>query len=221
VPYLTTFLNGTVQPWPLYNTLASNFFVAGGGANGGTFDKCVRTRRARPRRVQPPPPLPCSDDGSSRYNITGNFQVYGGHKSDFNGHQKVSTNNVMAFAYVYGYRCAGIFGNPTPGFNEGYANNTCLLSVGAGTPYLDLGSNCDVSDPSTITVTTHNNAVYAPDDTITVSACGKSLSFAQWMQLGIDAGSTLTPTIPPTTQIIAWARNLLLTGNMHDGTIAL
>jgi len=39
VPYLTTFLNGTASPWPLYNTLASNFIVAGGGANAGAVDK--------------------------------------------------------------------------------------------------------------------------------------------------------------------------------------
>ena len=38
----------------------------------------------------------------SRYNITGNFFVYGGHKNDFDGHQKVSHNNLMAFSSVYG-----------------------------------------------------------------------------------------------------------------------
>jgi hypothetical protein len=35
VPYLTTFLNGTASPWALYNEIRGNFFVAGGGANGG------------------------------------------------------------------------------------------------------------------------------------------------------------------------------------------
>jgi len=157
----------------------------------------------------------CSDDGSSRYNITGNVEVYGGHKSDFDGHQKVSSRNLLAFAYVYGNRCAGIFGNPTVGYNEGFWNNTCILSVGAGTPYLALGSNCDITNTTTITVTTHDNTVYAPDGTITVNACGKTLSFADWLQVGADVGSTLTPSIPPTTQIIAWARGLLLSGDMH------
>ena len=64
VPYLFPFPNGTISQGikPQYDELAFNFIVAGGGANGGSFDH---------------------DDGSSFYVDHDNFEVYGGHKSDF------------------------------------------------------------------------------------------------------------------------------------------
>lgn len=103
---------------------------------------------------------------------------------------------------------AGISGPPHPGYNEGYYNNTCILAQ-AGAPYLSIGSACSLTNLTTITVTTGNNAVYAPDGTTTVTACGKTMSFAQWLAVGSDSGTTLTPAIPPSSQIIAWARQLL------------
>ena len=64
VPYYFPWPNGTISPGikPQYDELAFNFIVAGGGANGGAFDH---------------------DDGSSFYVDHDNFEVYGGHKSDF------------------------------------------------------------------------------------------------------------------------------------------
>ena len=38
-----------------------------------------------------------NDDGSSFYNITFNFFVFGGHKSDFNGHSKRSWGNINVY----------------------------------------------------------------------------------------------------------------------------
>lgn len=58
-----------------------------------------------------------NDDGSSRYLIHHNVFVYGGHKSDFDGHSKASYNNLNAYAQVYGDKCVGI-AIPLPGFNE-------------------------------------------------------------------------------------------------------
>ena len=107
VPYLFPFPNGTSNGVkPNNDELSYNFIVAGGGANGGAFDH---------------------DDGSSYYLDHHNFEVYGGHKSDFDGHGKRSYSSIHAFAYVYGTRCAGIFGSlPHKAVNdffaEGYFN---------------------------------------------------------------------------------------------------
>ena len=38
-------------------------------------------------------------------NLTDNFFVFGGHKSDFQGHNKLSFGNVNAYPGVYGPRC--------------------------------------------------------------------------------------------------------------------
>jgi len=77
VPYLFPFPNGTISQGiqAVSDELDHNFIVAGGGANGGSFDH---------------------DDGSSFYRDHDNFEVYGGHKSDFDGHAKRSYNNIHA-----------------------------------------------------------------------------------------------------------------------------
>jgi hypothetical protein len=61
---------------PAANIINRNFMVANYGSNGGCVD---------------------NDDGSSFYNITNNFFVFGGHKSDFNGHSKLSWGNVNVY----------------------------------------------------------------------------------------------------------------------------
>jgi hypothetical protein len=135
------------------------------------------------------------------------LQVYGGHKSDFNGHQKVSFNNINAYSYVYGDGCARIFGIPMPGYNEGYYNNTCILA-NANDPYLTYDGTCNPSSAPTVTVTTNHNAVYAPNADVSVSICGKTYSMAEWLAFNLDVGTTVGET-PSTAQIIAWAAQLL------------
>lgn len=58
--------DGNASVYQDWHELSGNFFVANYGANGGAAD---------------------NDDGSSRYHIHRNFWVYGGSKSDFDGHQ--------------------------------------------------------------------------------------------------------------------------------------
>lgn len=80
MPYLVNWPNGTVSGGikPMYDELSYNFIVAGGGANGGSFDH---------------------DDGSSFYLDHHNFEVYGGHKSGAWGWQGGG-----ARAHAYGRR---------------------------------------------------------------------------------------------------------------------
>lgn len=63
-----------------------------------------------------------------RYKMHDNFFVYGGHKSDFDGHGKLSFRNINAYSLVYGAYCMSIMSLPHASadghYNEGYYNNT-------------------------------------------------------------------------------------------------
>jgi hypothetical protein len=177
VPYLTTLRNGSASPLMADNVIEGNFLVAGGGANGGAVD---------------------NDDGSSFYRIERNFLVYGGHKSDFDGHSKRSSGNLLAYAAVYGSRCVGIqnlpAADPAALWAEGFRNNTCILA-GAGDPYLDLGDGCDVGDPALPTrMLLGGNTVLAPGGNVTVT-CGRTVG-----------------ELPASATIVRWAAELLGVG---------
>ena len=182
--------NGTANGIkPSYDELAYNFIVAGGGANGGSFDH---------------------DDGSSFYYDHDNFEVYGGHKSDFDGHSKRSYNNIHAYSNVYGSKCVGIMNlphaSPNNFFAEGYWQNKCILAD-AGDGYLDLGSPCSVDSTLANRMILGNNTIYAPNSSVTVS-CGKSYTFAEWAATGADPGTTVAD-LPSAATIIGWARETL------------
>ena len=190
IPYLFPFPNGTangIKPYP--DELAYNFIVAGGGANGGSFDH---------------------DDGSSFYLDHDNFEVYGGHKSDFDGHAKRSYNNIHAYSNVYGSKCVGIMNlphdSPNNFFAEGYWNNRCVLA-GTGDGYLDLGSPCAADATLANRMILGNNSIFSPGASVTVS-CGKSYSFAEWQALGVDSGTSVAE-LPTADTIIGWARVML------------
>lgn len=88
---------------------------------------------------------PCVQ-GTSYYHIHHNVCFYGGHKSDFDGHSKVSTANLHIHPAVYGVKCLGeLQALPKKGFAEGYHNNTCILPT-AGAMYMRL-ADCTPQDP--------------------------------------------------------------------------
>jgi len=86
-----------------------------------------------------------NDDGSAYYKIYNNFEIYGGHKSDFGGHNKFTFDSVVAFAQDYQSGLCGDFGNAIPGFVDGYYNNTCVQA--AVVPYITVEA-CNLSDPT-------------------------------------------------------------------------
>ena len=105
----------------------NNFIVANYAADGGCLD---------------------NDDGSSYYHIHHNFCVYGGHKCDFDGNKKISSDNVHAFPSVYGTTCLNIGAQSLPpeGYAEGYYNNKCVLPT-AGASYLKIGGVAGPPNP--------------------------------------------------------------------------
>lgn len=191
VPYLRPYDNGTQGTGMKseYDELAFNFIVAGGGANGGSFDH---------------------DDGSSFYRIHHNFEVYGGHKSDFDGHGKRSYSNIHAYANVYGSRCLSIMNLPHAAdddfFAEGYRDNKCVLA-NSGDAYLALGVPCSADETLRNRILLGGNEVYAPNASVVVN-CGKTFTFAAWSALGLDVGSTVHE-LPDSDTIVEWARQTL------------
>ena len=77
--------------------------------------------------------------------------------------------------------------------------------------YISMPKSCNFENASTVHLIAHNNKVFAPQSDAVVSGCGgKSISFAQWTQLKIDTGSTLS-RLPSNEQIVEMGMALLLT----------
>jgi len=116
----------------------------------------------------------------------------------------------MAFANVYGSKCVGIgnapHASPNPFFAEGFFNNTCILA-GTGDPYLEIG-DCAADATLANRVVLGGNKVMSPGGTAASVSCGKTYSFADWIALGLDVGTTLSD-VPASADIITMARNLL------------
>lgn len=185
---------------PALNDVHHNFIVANYAADGGCLD---------------------NDDGSAYYNIHHNFCVYGGHKSDFDGHSKTSAFNLHVYPNVYGTTCLRIGAQvlPPPGYAESYHSNRCILP-NQGSEYLAVqdipsghGHCLDGSAASFQAfidgLKLGNNTIYAPQASVTISCGGKSLSMAQFQSLGFDLSSTVSADMPSAATIIQWGRELL------------
>ena len=161
------------------------------------------------------------DDGSCYYNDTFNYLVYGGYKN-FKGHSK----NAMSNVYVYPDAIPltpldGIYylihkpfcanhdgasrGDRPSGFDEVYANNTCII----GNPDIyEFGScNPDGDDKGLIPLT-YNNTYYAPKKNIYIHCGKKNLSLEQFQSMGYDKGSAVNDIIDTET-IVGWGKELL------------
>ncbi|CAE8637965.1 unnamed protein product [Polarella glacialis] len=169
-PYLADIRTGSPSAEPAWSRLHNNFIVANYAANGGCFD---------------------NDDGSSWYLEQNNFCVYGGMKSDFEGSNKRSSNNVHAFANVYGDACLAGINQVSEHYAEGYWNNTCILAK-AGDTYLSLSqlSPKEGTVPSKAAFHTYlgSNTIFVPNASCTVT-WGSSQNITEWLSYGLDDGT--------------------------------
>jgi len=167
LPYITTVRNGTPSTIPAVNNVHHNFIVANYAADGGCLD---------------------NDDGSSYYHIHHNFCLYGGHKSDFDGHSKISSHNLHIYPSVYSSTCVGELQASVPaGYAEGYQNNICVLPA-ASSMYMGVninGVSCDGSNASIAAFQAGfraaNNTVYVPGGVATVTCNHVSWNASEWM----------------------------------------
>eukprot|EP01090_Pellita_catalonica_P017490 TRINITY_DN5293_c0_g1_i1.p1 TRINITY_DN5293_c0_g1~~TRINITY_DN5293_c0_g1_i1.p1 ORF type:complete len:206 (+),score=24.65 TRINITY_DN5293_c0_g1_i1:150-767(+) len=183
-PFLTRVRNGSASLTPAYNEIHHNFMICNYGSN-----MCID-----------------NDDGSSYYLNHHNFAVYGGHKSDFGGHNKYTYDSIDAYAQDYRQGRCGDFSQVLPGYVDGYYNNTCVQGTIA--PYLFFGE-CDAKnlDKSTLPIL-GGNKVYNAKATIDVNCNGVIIDEKEWQAKGLDK-NTKAFSLPSDEEIIEWGRKLL------------
>ena len=150
-----------------------------------------------------------NDDGSSYYKIRSNVEVYGGHKSNFGGHNKLRYNALNLYSKVYQEGlCCRVNAQNVGNFTDAYYNNTCVQSKDGLAMY--TFRYCDPSNPDNITNlgVLHSNTIYNPSGVGKVQCGGKSMTEAEFQSSGADKGSMVKKT-PPLTEIVGLIKNLL------------
>ena len=149
------------------------------------------------------------DDGSSFYEDSYNFQIYGGMKS-YLGHSKKDHHQIYVYPDTRNAACLHEY-HPSPdvsGWNESWIQNTCILYK-TRVPY--KFAYCNTTDLFLSYLA--NNKIYIPSDTnvgfdCMVNGTSKTLSLEQWQALGMDLGTT-AQTAPNIQTIIQWGREML------------
>jgi hypothetical protein len=191
--------DGTPSTVPATNDVHHNFIVANYAADGGCLD---------------------NDDGSAYYAIHHNFCVYGGHKQNFDGHDKHGYSNVYVYPQVYGIKCideetqgestgtSGPHGLPPVGYAESYRDNICVLPS-ANDPYMVSGGV--LSDPHSFAkqLELSNNTIYAPQGKVSITLSKHTVDFAAFQKAGFDASSRVSDEMPSPAQIVSWGETLL------------
>ena len=176
VPYITTIGNGSASIIPAWQQIHNNFII-------GTY----QTQEAID-----------TDDGSSYYNTTFNFFVYGdnGLKNDFGGHDNRHINNVYAYiANAWTFCCIS-------GANDKFINNSVIMRGNDG-----YDSNCNLPQGTTNMIVM-NNTIYNPSGKINGNGMVCNVTWKQWQQNGNDKGTTFY-TLPTDQQIIEMGKQLL------------
>ena len=73
---------------------------------------------------------------------------------------------------------------------------------------MDLGSGCAATHDLANRMLLGNNTIYLPGGLGGSVSCGKTYSFAEWIALGLDKGTTIAD-IPSSAVIVGWARTML------------
>jgi len=197
MPFVTMVRDGvTPSSIPADNNFHHSFVVSNYAADGGCLD---------------------NDDGSAWYHIHHNFCVYGGHKSDFDGHSKRSDNNLHVYSSVYGARCVGIGAQflPVAGFQEVYLNNTCILGDAGdevyGIPFQDaFPPHASLANASEFQARfiSGGNTIYIPN--AATRGLGPFKTFQDFAESGYEVyPSTVSGDMPSADQIVAWGKALL------------
>jgi hypothetical protein len=137
------------------------------------------------------------DDGSSFYEDSFNFQVYGG-KKNHAGNSKTDHDEI----YVYPNRCINYDAvRGSSGWNETWVDNTCILYQDS-VPY--EFTPCETAD--LLVPYLANNKIYIPSGKEVAFICNVSgistrLNLTQWQSYGLDIG-TIVETTPDVQTII-------------------
>jgi len=185
-PFLTDVLDGTPSLTPAFNEIHHNFLIGNDGAVN-TID---------------------NDDGSSWYRHHDNYLVYGGHKSNFGGHNKFSYNNINVNAKVYqDGACLRVNAENIGNYTDGYYNCTCVQDKDGLAAYSLRYCNASDIGGSALPII-HDNRIFNPSGKMTVT-CGNGhgtlITEEQLQAAGKDPGTTVGKT-PSVDTIINWGR---------------
>jgi hypothetical protein len=154
------------------------------------------------------------DDGSSFYEASYNFLIYGGKKS-YLGHSKADHNQIYAYpdvglGEIESSHCLNDYFpvRGSSGWNESWYNNTCVL-YSSSEPY-NIGY-CDTSNLFVPYLAF--NKIFIPAGSqvgfyCAVGGAAARLSLEQWQSFGLDPGTTVGTT-PDVQTIIEWGRKML------------
>jgi len=101
---------------------------------------------------------------------------------------------LVAFLLTTYYRGHDSF---VAGHQDGFHHNVCIMQSDGTYAKMDC---------TRVLPDMHDNRVYVPGSAESIPQCGMTLS--QWQALGHDANTTLGP-IPPSDQVLGWAREAL------------
>jgi hypothetical protein len=226
LPYVTTVGDGsTPSTVPAYTLAHANLIVANYGADGGCLDNddgssyyriygnaCFFGGHTSPRLIRCTPYrcMGCTllTDGVLHC-------VCARHKSDFDGHSKLSYGNLHIHPSVYGIKCVGeLQAAPKKGYAEGYFNNTCVLPS-AGAMYARLaGCPGDLRNDSASVAaleegyTLGNNTVYVPGGSAVYSCGSLSVNSSEVQRRGYDRGTVFKDGAPSNDTLAKWVRAL-------------
>jgi len=194
MPYVTMVRDGiTPSAIPAYTNFTRNFIVNNYAADGGCVDW---------------------DDGSNNFIMNDNACMFGGTKSDFDGHSTQSFNNLHLYSSIYGDRCLAIMAQilPLPGFGSSYVNNTCVLVPNA--QCIDLGqssNNFPSVDEFKQRVIFGNNTIYNTLGDACAASGGVWKTFKDFQDGGWESGapSTVISTLPSAETMIGWVKEKL------------
>lgn len=113
--------------------------------------------------------------------------MYGGHKSNFGGHNKIRYNAINAYSKVYQEGlCCRVNAQNVGNFTDAYYNNTCVQSADNLPAY--TFRYCDPSNPDNITNlgVLHDNTIYNPSGKMTLLCGGKTLTEEEFQQVRAD-----------------------------------
>eukprot|EP01083_Nonionella_stella_P019641 54547_1 len=186
--YVTKVRNGTASTIKAFDHIVSNFMIAN-----------YQSRWAVD-----------NDDGSSFYNVSGNFLVYAesGLKSYFGAHDIIHTNNIHAYISGADYdnnACVYDNGDQLIGHWDRYYNNTCIINREKPSQYAWF--HCD--DAVDVWPILGNNTVFIQgNDTSSTGACGLNEKEFQ-IKYNVDQGTVILPGPPNNADILRLAKSLL------------
>lgn len=178
VPYVTKRNDGTYSNTPIPHTIKNNFII--NGYNGvWALDH---------------------DDGSSYYNDSSNFLVYGGCKNYKGDHKHCGPDNVIIYPGIDS-RASGSRScqtNDNAGFSyQVYQDNTCVQYDGEF--YTFSGNSLD---PAQVPFTA-NNSFYSRKAVFSYNNGKAGLKDLQ--KVGLDLGSTVSD-LPTVAEMVAWGK---------------